>query len=120
MHFGGSLGPRSPRVCEDIAENVLALQLFNGETDFEQQVSQCSVESHANDAVERDKKRKRSLVWFLFEGTTCAQQAGEVMAGAEQLVKARRRGAYWEGSSLQEVCREETEKLQFIAPQVLS
>jgi hypothetical protein len=117
--FGGSLGAISPGQVGTLGNNVLAAQLFNGETDFEQQVSKCNIGSDADVEAEahRDQVRKRMLRSFLFAGSKSAMDASDVMAGAEQVVKARQRGVYWEGSSLQEICKEKADKLQFQALQ---
>jgi hypothetical protein len=111
--FGGSLDSITPRQVDTLGRNVLAAQLFNGETDLEEVVSHCSSHNDAEAQVKRNQRRIRLLGSLLFDETSSPEQVSEVSTGAEQLVQARQRGVYWEGSSLQTVCRQEAEKLRF-------
>jgi hypothetical protein len=112
--FGGKLSSTSAHLVSTLARNVVAVQLFNGETDFGQPFSQRREDNDAHTQAKRNQKRKQTLGSLLFEGTRCAEHASEIMAGAKQLVQARQRGVYWEGSSLQGVCKDETDRIRFL------
>lgn len=108
--FGAKLSFPAPPQHEQVARNVLATQLFNGETDYEQQGSQCGATPAG-----QNRERKRLLGVLLFEPRKGAKQARDVISGVKQVVEARQRKVYWEGSSLASVCNQEADKLQFKA-----
>ena len=108
--FGGSLTFCSAPQYENLAMSVVAAQLFNGETDYEQKSSLSKAES---DLARRDQLRKRVLKSLLFHTTADAHTTNAIVAGAKQVVQARQRGVYWKGSLIESVCMEEEDRLQF-------
>lgn len=93
-----------------VAANVVAAQLFNGETDFVQQ----DTEAYPATAAEREHRRKNVLRTVLF-GSPAGElpvKAANVVSGVKVLTHSRGRGVFWEGSMLEDVCIEEENRLQ--------
>lgn len=96
----------------ELARHVAAVQLFSGETDFEEPVTASGSAPDSEHSEYRNKKRRDAVRSLLFGSEEGAETVSvEDMAdAAQQLVAARQRSMHWEASSLQALCEDELNK----------
>lgn len=90
---------------QQVARNVVALQVFNGETDYEHQDASPSTDDSPETASDEGRTQLVAASW-LFQQPVSKRQANEIFAAVKQVVVARGRAVYWEGSTLANICRE--------------
>lgn len=108
--YGASLQFRLHGEHQQVARNVVALQVFNGDTEYEHQDASPSTDTGPETA--RDEERKNVVGSWLFEQSMSKRHANEIFAAVKQVVVARERAMYWEGSTLANICREGTARVQ--------
>lgn len=97
----------------NIARHVAALQVFSGETDLQHQRSLDSTDPASGKERNRDKGRKLVVADVLFQDNNSIEKVKAVIAGVKQVVQARQRGSYREGSALEDICRTHADNLRF-------
>lgn len=121
--LGASMKFESSAQYDCIARNVVATQLFNGETDFEHQDALAGAAADAGHSTDQGKERKGAVCSLLFVSTEDGQAdtTGAMAGTAKQLVQARQRSVFWEGSCLEALCKEAIDRQLFReAPQRVS